>query len=102
VSVLEALAGWAWLDAPAEPGDAAPDLCRAAAACLGTPDGRLLIRHLRRTFLDRRLPPTASDAELRHLEGQRSAVAHLLQLMERGRGSAPHQDATFPDTRDPR
>ena len=68
--------------------------------CLATPNGRLLFRHLRRLFLDRRLPPTARDAELRHVEGQRSVVAHLLQLMERGRGPAPRQEH-LPDPRDP-
>ena len=102
MSAPEPLAGWAWLEAPADPGEPSPDLCRAAAACLGTPDGRLLVRHLRRTFLDRRLPPASSNAELRHLEGQRSVVAHLLQLVERGRGPAQHQEATLPDPRDPR
>ena len=72
-------AGWAWLDAAAEADNPAKaDLYRAAAACLGSADGRLLARHLRRVFLDRRVPPSASDAELRHVEGQRSVVAWLL------------------------
>ena len=62
------------------------ELCRHAAMCLGTRSGRLLLAHLQRSFLDRRVPPTASDAELRHAEGQRSVVHHLLQLAERGRG----------------
>src|SRR4051812_16417491 len=80
-------AGWAWFDAPeslpAEPSD---DLCRSAAACLShSGHGRMVLHHLRRVFLDRRVPPTASDAEIRHVEGQRSVVAHLLQLVERGR-----------------
>ena len=94
VSAPEPLAGWAWLEAPADPGEPSPDLCRAAAACLGTPDGRLLVRHLRRTFLDRRLPPASSDAELRHLEGQRSVVAHLLQLWSAAEG--PHSTRKLP------
>jgi hypothetical protein len=78
--------GWAWFDAAAE--DAVPDLpdevCRSAAACLGGTHGRILLRHLRLLFLDRRVPPTASDAELRHAEGQRTVVSHLLLLLERG------------------
>jgi hypothetical protein len=102
VPAPEPLEGWAWLEAPADSGAPAADLCRAATACFATPDGRLLVRHLRRVFLDRRLPATASDAELRHLEGQRSAVAHLLQLAERGRGPAPRQEPTLPDPREPR
>lgn len=97
------LAGWAWLEAATADGDEPPpDLCRAAAACLGSADGRLLTRHLRRLFLDRRMPPSASDAELRHLEGQRSAVAHLLLLAERGRQAAPTPLSSSPDPRDPR
>ena len=96
-------AGWAWLDAEAE-GDttADADLRRAAAACLGSADGRLLARHLRRSFLERRLPPTASDAELRHLEGQRAAVAHLFGLAARGRSAPPAQALDFPEPRAPR
>jgi hypothetical protein len=43
-----------------------------------------VLEHLRRTVLERRLPPTASDAELRHLEGQRYAVAHIIAMVERG------------------
>lgn len=102
MSAPEPLAGWAWLEAPADAGEPSPDLCRAAAACLGSVDGRLLVRHLRRMFLDRRLPPTSSDAELWHLEGQRSVAAHFLQLIERGRGPARHQETNLPDARDPR
>ncbi len=97
------MAGWAWLEAATdEGGETPPDLCRAAAACFGGPDGHLLTRHLRRLFLDRRLPPTASDAELRHLEGQRTAVAHLLLLADRGRRGPPEPLSTSPETRDPR
>ena len=96
-------AGWAWLDAAAEADNPAKaDLYRAAAACLGSADGRLLARHLRRVFLDRRLPPTASDAELRHLEGQRAAVAHLFRLAERGRSATPVQLLDSNEPRAPR
>ena len=41
------------LDPPAE-------LCRCAAACFGSPSGRLVLRHLQRLFADRRLPPSAT------------------------------------------
>jgi hypothetical protein len=84
---LEPTPGWAWFDGPAgtaaEPMD---EVCRSAAACLGSVHGQVVLRHLRHLFLDRRIPPTASDAELRHAEGQRTVVSHLLQLLERGRG----------------
>lgn len=82
----EAPEGWAWFAGSGEPAPS-DEACRLAARCFGTPQGALLLGHLRRCFLDRRLPPTASDAELRHVEGQRSVVAHLIQLVERGRAA---------------
>jgi len=80
-------AGWAWFDAelPADPGEA--ELCRACARCFSGAEGQLVADHLRRVVLERRLPPDASHAELRHLEGQRYAIAHLLALAERGRNA---------------
>ena len=90
--------GWAWFDAPTAVGPEAPDeVCRSAAACLGTSHGRLVVRHLGRAFLDRRVPPTAGDAELRHVEGQRSVVSHLLQLVERGHGEASPLSTSCPE-----
>jgi hypothetical protein len=44
----------------------------------------MVLDHLKRVILERRLPPNASDAELRHLEGQRHAVAYILAMVERG------------------
>jgi hypothetical protein len=81
--------GWAWFEAP---GDAQVDpdevaLYRAFARCFSGPDGLQVLDHLRRLMLDRRLAPSASHAELWHLEGQRSAIAHVLGMIERG-GSA--------------
>lgn len=95
-------AGWGWLDAAPLGAAPAPELCRAAAACLTSPNGRNLLRHLRQSFLDRRLPPTATDAELRHVEGQRSVVAHLLRLTERGCDGAFLSDGTLPEPEAPR
>lgn len=82
--------GWGWLERrPAAEGARALELARAFAACFQGGDGALALDHLRQRFLDRRLGPSASDAELRHLEGQRSVVAHIVALVERGRrGSA--------------
>jgi hypothetical protein len=79
--------GWAWFAQDATPVDGNPhelELCRAFARCFAGADGRLVLEHLRRTVLERRLPPDASDAELRHLEGQRYAVAHIVAMVERG------------------
>jgi hypothetical protein len=69
-------AGWPWLDAEAGRRPA-PGIEDACLACFATPPGRIVLDHLRRVFLDRRVPPSASDAELRHVEGQRSVVAWL-------------------------
>jgi len=82
-------AGWAWFDRSREAARVPDELCRDAAGCLDSRHGQALLRHLQQLFLDRRLPPTATDAELRHVEGQRSVVSHILRLVERG-----HSDAT--------
>jgi hypothetical protein len=102
VVASEPLAGWAWLEASGDASPPAPELCRTAAACFRGEDGQQLLQHLRRSFLDRRLSPSASNAELRHLEGQRSVVAHLVQLVERGRGPLSAHPEIIPHPRDPR
>jgi hypothetical protein len=59
-------AGWSWFEPAAAPGE--PDheeLCRAFARCFAGPDGQRVTEHLKRLILDRRLLPSASDAELR-------------------------------------
>lgn len=78
--------GWSWFaaeDAASDQGDEL-ELCRAFARCFASADGKNVLHHLRRTVLERRLPPSASDAELRHLEGQRWAVAYIVAMAERG------------------
>ena len=86
--------GWGWFEPPPAAADLPDEACRCAAACFAGRDGQALLRHLQRAFLDRRVPPTANDAELRHVEGQRSVVAHLLTLIERGRAAGPIHLAT--------
>jgi hypothetical protein len=79
--------GWAWFApdaAPVEPDPGELALCRAFARCFAGADGRVVLEHLRRTVLERRLPASASDAELRHLEGQRCVVAQIVAMVERG------------------
>jgi len=76
--------GWAWFDR----GDAPPTdraLALAAARCFRGGDGEAVLEHLRAVTLERALGPAASDAQLRHLEGQRQLVSHLVSLVERGR-----------------
>jgi hypothetical protein len=89
--------GWAWFDAEQPRPDATEAICRSAAFCLGSGHGHAVLRHLQLLFLDRRVPPTASDAELRHAEGQRSVVSHLLRLVERGRGTGGPTSSLQPD-----
>jgi hypothetical protein len=100
VSEADLPQGWDWLESDAARIEPPAELCRCVAACFGGPSGRLLLRHLRRLFADRRLPPSATDAELRHVEGQRSVVSHLLQLLERGRGAVAAADLTLPGPKD--
>lgn len=76
---------WAEIDGVASPADGADELALAFARCFAGGDGLVVVEHLQRTFLLRRVPPTASDSELRHVEGQRSVVAHILSLIDRGR-----------------
>jgi hypothetical protein len=79
--------GWAWFETgqPGERSDDEVELCRRFAKCFAGPDGEIVLDHLRRLILDRRCPPSATGAELRHLEGQRFAVAYIAQMVERGR-----------------
>jgi len=72
--------GWSWFSATAPTSKHDEVLAQAVAACFVGSNGELVIQHLRATFLERRVAPTASDAELRHVEGQRSAIAYLLRL----------------------
>lgn len=72
--------GWSWF--AAEPPTAVndDDFANAVQACFAGRNGDIVIEHLRTTFLERRVAPSASDAELRHVEGQRAAIASLLRL----------------------
>lgn len=67
------------------------DLLQVVRSALGNPSGAALLAHLQRRFTDRALPPSASDAELRHLEGQRSVVVYLRHLVATSR-RAPSGD----------
>lgn len=76
--------GWSWFEE--ERGSSRPsrDLAHAFARCFSTAAGEEVLTYLCRTFLDRRVPPTASDSVLRHVEGQRSVVSHIRSLVEQG------------------
>ena len=81
--------GWAWFDDGAVPsknhGVDTEALPAVFAGCFRGNDGDAVIRYLRAITLDRALGPAVSDTALRHTEGQRQLVAHILALIERGR-----------------
>nr|BDD47277.1 hypothetical protein 1 [bacterium] len=60
-----------------------------AARVFSSAEGRRVLHHLRAITRERVLAPDASDAALRHVEGQRALVAHLESLIERGRNPVP-------------
>ena len=86
-------AGWAWFAEADRP--LAPEAAEAARAdhraltsafarCFRGRDGEMVLAYLRAVTLGRALGPGASDAVLRHLEGQRQLVAHVIRLIARG------------------
>ena len=72
--------GWSWFDSAPPAAVEDETLAKAAGACFAGRDGELVLRHLRSVFLDRRVPPHATDAMLRHVEGQRCAIDYLTRL----------------------
>lgn len=80
--------GWDGLDPGAGgrgPSPADDDTATLFARVFRGSDGARALSHLRALTLDRALGPDAPPAALRHLEGQRVLVLHLLALVERGR-----------------
>lgn len=61
---------------------------RSFARCFGTHDGERVLAHLRAMTRDRVLGPEASDAALRHIEGQRQLIAFVGSQIVRGRSGA--------------
>ena len=75
---------------PSEPGveeDLSGQLAAAYARCFATADGRRVLAHLHRQAFGRILGPEASEALLRHAEGQRQLVAGILAIIRRGSGT---------------
>ena len=60
-------------------------IARAFARCFASVEGEFALRHLDDMTLRRALGPEASEAMLRHLEGQRQFVAYIHALVARGR-----------------
>jgi len=69
----------------ADPRPGAAELALIAARCFQGGDGRRLLAYLRAITQERALGPDSTDAQLRHLEGQRQLVHHIQVLIERGR-----------------
>lgn len=79
--------GWGGLS-PAENGhdaDARRRVEIAFARCFAGDEGERALAHLRAVTLERACAPDASDAALRHLDGQRALVLHIQSLIHRGR-----------------
>ena len=77
--------GWVWFESSPELSTEQVELCRAFARCFSSQEGQMAIDHLTKLILERRLPAGCSNAELRHLEGQRFAIAYIVSMIERGR-----------------
>ncbi len=56
----------------------------AFARLFHRPEAETVLAYLKRRTLERALPPDATDAELRFLEGQRALVAHIIALIQQG------------------
>jgi hypothetical protein len=79
MSVEPDVTGWPWAES-GPPSAASADMASAFRSCFGAPSGRIVLDQLRRLFLHRRVAPSGSDAELRHVEGQRSVVAWIVAM----------------------
>ncbi|CAA7613108.1 conserved hypothetical protein [Candidatus Terasakiella magnetica] len=82
--------GWTWFEPPVSPApdDSGLDLARMATRLFLSADGDAVLGHLRAMTLGRCLGPESGDAALRHLEGQRALVLHILSLIARGQAGA--------------
>lgn len=58
------------------------ELAAAMARCLRGSDGELVLGWLQASVIARRIAPGASEAELRHLEGQRELAARIIALAQ--------------------
>lgn len=81
--------GWSWFgNGQSAPMEGDGGLALAFARCFRGPDGLRVLKHLRAMTVEQSMGPAASDAMLRHIEGQRQLVTHIHGLIERGRGNS--------------
>ena len=81
--------GWAWFETDLPPSgnkEPQPDryLAQVFARCFRSEDGIIVLQHLKSITQSRGLGPAASDALLRHMEGQRQLVTQIISLVEQG------------------
>lgn len=60
---------------------------KAFTRLFSTEDGQKVLSHLQTITFQRALGPTTADEHLRYIEGQRSLMATILRLIDRGRKS---------------
>ncbi len=72
----------------ADPPPSQEQAAALAVRCFRGQDGRRFLAYLRALTLDRALGPEASDAVLRHVEGQRQLVRHIYNLTAAGQVAA--------------
>ncbi len=64
------------------------DIEKTFARLFATEDGQKVLAHLQATTFQRAFGPSTADEQLRYVEGQRSLVATILRLIDRGRNPA--------------
>ncbi len=75
--------------APAEAGKREMrEVEKAFARLFSSEDGQKVLAHLQVVTFQRALGPGSPDEQLRYMEGQRSLVATILRLIDRGRNPA--------------
>jgi hypothetical protein len=60
------------------------EIYKQYSRCFNTPAGRAVLEHLRSITIERFVGPDASDAHLRHAEGQRALVHQIQGMIKRG------------------
>lgn len=92
--------GWAWFEtsSPSREHEESPpdhELAKVFARCFGGVDGFKVLKHLKHITHSRILSPAVPDAFLRHMEGQRQLVAHMISLVDHGRTHGQGGDPTL-------
>lgn len=65
----------------------AREIERACARLFSSEDGRKVLGYLQEVTFQRALGISASDEQLRYMEGQRAMIATILRLIDRGRSN---------------